>query len=221
MTYKFQQIGVLTTNLIKNSVITISVITATLFSACSSLEEREVASGSFDYVKEQPGRKINIPDDVDSPKFNDAYQLPELGENAPLNATGKDLSVMSPPLVLAVVAGSHIEEGSKNAIVWFDQIDDSLPLDTAVWNSLIRFLDSKGIGVELFDKDNQRLITDWMVMDESKDNNWYSWSKSERTVGQRFEFTLDKKPHGRTAGLSVELVDYKERLNAQSKEGSN
>ena len=218
MTYKFQQIGVLTTNLIKNSVITISVITATLFSACSSLEEREVASGSFDYVKEQPGRKINIPDDVDSPKFNDAYQLPELGENAPLNATGKDLSVMSPPLVLAVVAGSHIEEGSKNAIVWFDQIDDSLPLDTAVWNSLIRFLDSKGIGVELFDKDNQRLITDWMVMDESKDNNWYSWSKSERTVGQRFEFTLDKKPHGRTAGLSVELVDYKERLNAQSKE---
>jgi outer membrane protein assembly factor BamC len=218
MTYKFQQIGVLTTNVIKNSVITISVITATLFSACSSLEEREVASGSFDYVKEQPGRKINIPDDVDSPKFNDAYQLPELGENAPLNATGKDLSVMSPPLVLAVVAGSHIEEGSKNAIVWFDQIDDSLPLDTAVWNSLIRFLDSKGIGVELFDKDNQRLITDWMVMDESKDNNWYSWSKSERTVGQRFEFTLDKKPHGRTAGLSVELVDYKERLNAQSKE---
>ena len=223
MTYKFQHIGVITTNvikkiLIKNTVITISVITAILFSACSSLEEREVASGSFDYVKEQPGQKINIPDDVDSPKFNDAYKLPELGKNAPLNATGKDLSVMSPPLVLAVVSGSHIEEGSKNAIVWFDQIDDSLPLDTAVWNSLIRFLESEGIGVELFDKDKQRLITDWMVMDESKDNNWYSWSKSERTVGQRFEFTLDKKPHGRTASLSVELVDYKEKLNAQSKE---
>jgi outer membrane protein assembly factor BamC len=218
MTYKFQHIGVITTNVIKNTVLTITVITAIMFSACSSLEEREVASGSFDYVKEQPGRKINIPDDVDSPKFNDAYKLPELGGNAPLNATGKDLSVMSPPLVLAVVAGSHIEEGSKNAIVWFDQIDDSLPLDTAVWNSLIRFLETEGIGVELFDKDNQRLITDWMVIDESKDNNWYSWSKSERTVGQRFEFTLDKKPHGRTAGLSVELIDYEERLNAQSKE---
>ena len=223
MTYKFQHIGVITTNvikniLIKNTVITISVITAIMISACSSLEEREVASGSFDYVKEQPGQKINIPDDVDSPVFNDAYKLPELGENAPLDATGKDLSVMSPPLVLAVVAGSHIEEGSKNAIVWFDQVDDNVPLDTAVWNSLIRFLETEGIGVELFDKDHQRLITDWMVMDESKDNNWYSWSKSERTVGQRFEFTLDKKPHGRTAGLSVELIDYKERLNAQSKE---
>jgi outer membrane protein assembly factor BamC len=233
MTYKFQHIGVITTNviknilvrnilvkkiLIKNTAITISVITATLFSACSSLDERAVASGSFDYVKEQPGQKIKIPDDVDSPIFNDDYKLPELGENAPLDATGKDLSVMSPPLVLAVVAGSHIEEGSKNAIVWFDQIDDSLPLDTAVWNSLIRFLEAEGIAVELFEKDNQRLITDWMVMDESKDNNWYSWSKSERTVGQRFEFTLDKKPHGRTASLSVELVDYKERFDDQSSE---
>ena len=208
MTYNFQL----------SSVLKCTVITATVLTACSSLEERQVASGSFDYIKEQPGQKINIPDDVDSPKFNDAYKLPELGENAPKNAMGKNLSVMSPSLVLAVVTGSHIEEGSKNAIVWFDQVDDSLPLDTAVWNSLIRFLETEGIGVEMFDKDKQRLITDWMVMDESKDNKWYSWSTSEHTVGQRFEFTLDKKPHGRTAGLSVELIDYKEKLDAQSTE---
>ena len=203
MTYKFQLIG---------------VITATLLTACSSLEEREVASGSFDYIKEQPGQKIKIPDDVDTPKFNDAFKLPDLGEDAQINVVGKDLSVISPSLVLPVVAGSHIEEGSKNATVWFDQVDDSLPLDTAVWNSLIRFLETEGIGVELFDKDNQRLTTDWMIIDESEDASWYSWSKSERTVGQRFEFSLNKKPHGRTAALSVNLVDYKEKLDSQSTE---
>ena len=203
MTYKFQLIG---------------VITATLLTACSSLEEREVASGSFDYIKEQPGQKIKITDDVDTPKFNDAFKLPDLGEDAPINVVGKDLSVISPSLVLPVVAGSHIEEGSKNATVWFDQVDDSLPLDTAVWNSLIRFLETEGIGVELFDKDNQRLTTDWMIIDESEDASWYSWSKSERTVGQRFEFSLNKKPHGRTAALSVNLVDYKEKLDSQSTE---
>jgi outer membrane protein assembly factor BamC len=200
------------------SVLKCTVIAATILTACSSLEEREVASGSFDYVKEQPGQKIKIPDDVDSPKFNDAYKLPDLGEDAPQTAMGNKLSVLSPSLVLPVVAGSHIEEGSKDAIVWFDQVDDSLPLDTAIWNSLIRFLETDGIGVEMFDKDNQRLITDWVTLDESKDDKWYSWSKSERTVGQRFEFTLDKKPHGRTAGLSVELVEYKEKLNSQSTE---
>ena len=213
MTYQFQLFSTL-----KNTAKTATVIIATLLTACSSLEEREVASGSFEYIKEQPGQKMEIPDDVDSPNFNDAFKLPNLGEDAPLNAMGKDLSVQSPALVLPVVAGSHIEDGSKNAIVWFDQVDDTLPLDTAIWNSLIRFLETESIGVEMFDKHKQRLITDWVVMYESEETKWYSWSSSERTVGQRFEFSLNKKPHGRTASLSVELLDYKEKLDAQSTE---
>jgi outer membrane protein assembly factor BamC len=213
VTYKFQLLSVL-----KNTAKTATVMTASLLTACSSLEEREVASGSFEYIKEQPGQKIKIPDDVDSPNFNDTFKLPELGENAPLTAVGKDLSVQSPSLVLPVVSGSHIEDGSKEAIVWFDQVDDSLPLDTAIWNSLIRFLETEGIGVEMFDKDKQRLVTGWVLVDESEENKWYSWSSSERTIGQRFEFSLNKKPHGRTASLSVELLDYKEKLDAQSTE---
>jgi len=213
MTYKFKLLGA-----IKSNVMTATVITATLLTACSSLDERQIASGSFDYVKEQPGQKIDIPEDLDQPKFNDAYKLPDLGEDAPLNVMGKKLSVQSPSLVLPVVAGSHIEEGSKNATVWFDQVDDKVPLDTAVWNSLIRFLETQGIGVEMFDKDKQRLITDWLVLDESKDTKWYSWSTSERTVAQRFEFSLNKKPHGRSAALSVELLEYREKLDAQSTE---
>jgi outer membrane protein assembly factor BamC len=211
VTYQFQLFSTL-----KNTAKTATVIIAALLTACSSLEEREVASGSFEYIKEQPGQKMEIPDDVDSPNFNDAFKLPNLGEDAPLNAMGKDLSVQSPALVLPVVAGSHIEDGSKNAIVWFDQVDDNLPLDTTIWNSLIRYLETESIGVEMFDKDKQRLVTDWVVMDESEETKWYSWSSSERTVGQRFEFSLNKKPHGRTASLSVELLDYKEKLDAQS-----
>jgi outer membrane protein assembly factor BamC len=124
--------------------------------------------------------------------------------------------VLSPSLVLPVVTGSHIEEGSKDATVWFDQVDDSQPLDTAVWNSLIRFLETEGVGVEAFDKDKQILITDWVIKNESEESSWYNWSKSERTIGQRFEFSLIKKPHGRTAALSVNLVDYKEKLDSQS-----
>jgi|TARA_B110000240_G_scaffold196588_1_gene249144 outer membrane protein assembly factor BamC len=213
MTYKFQLFGEF-----KSTVITATVITATLLTACSSLEQREVASGTFEYVKEQPGQKIKIPEDVDTPHFNDVFKLPDLGENAPITTIGKNLSVLSPSLVLPVVTGSHIEEGSKNATVWFDQVDDRQPLDTAVWNSLIRFLETEGIGVEMFDKDNQRLVTGWVVKDERDNSSWYSWSKSQRTVGQRFEFTLDKKPHGRTAALSVALIDYKEKLDAQSAE---
>jgi outer membrane protein assembly factor BamC len=41
---------------------------------------------------------------------------------------------------------------------------------------------------------------------------------SERTVGKRFSFDLDVKPHGRTAALAVDLLDYKEKLTADSEE---
>jgi outer membrane protein assembly factor BamC len=203
MTYKLQIVG---------------LIVGSLLAACSSLEERELASGSFQYVKEQPGQKIQIPEEVDSPKFSDTFKLPAISEDAPKNVVGKELSILSPALVLPVVAGSHVEEGSKSAKVWFDQVDDSEPLDSTIWNSLIRFLEKEGIGIEQFDRDNQRLITEWIVKDESAEKSWYSWSASERKVGQRFEFFLELKPHGRTAALSADLIEYKEQLTADSAE---
>lgn len=203
MTYKLQIVG---------------LIVGSLLAACSSVEERELASGTFTYVKEQPGQKIKIPEDVDSPNFSDSFKLPEISEEAPRDTVGKELSIVSPSLVLPIVAGSHVEEGSKAAKVWFDQVDDSEPLDSTIWNSLIRFLEKEGIGIKQFDKDNQRLITEWIVKDEGAEKSWYSLSSSERKVGQRFEFFLELKPHGRTAALSADLIDYKEQKSADSAE---
>jgi len=191
------------------------VALATL-SACSSVDDREIASGSCAYLAEEPGKVVKIPADIDTPKFNDTYKLPALGEDAPRDVMGPELSVLSPSLVLPLVTGSHVEEGSKKATVWFDQVDDSQALDATIWNSLISFLEEQGIGVETFDKAQQRLITDWMVVTDSDEDSWYTWSPSERSVGQRFEFNLALKPHGRIASLSVDLIDFKEK---QQKDG--
>ncbi len=196
----------------------LGVLALSALSACSTVEDKEIASGSFEYVSNQPGQSIAVPSDVDSPDFSSAYQLPEIGSNAPRDALGKEVSILSPALVLPLVSGSHVEEGLKGATIWFDQIDDSQPLDATIWNSLIAFLEAQGIGVDEFDKQNGRLVTDWMVIDESVDAKWYSWSVSERTVGKRFSFDLDVKPHGRTAALAVDLLDYKEKLTADSEE---
>ncbi|MCF2948954.1 outer membrane protein assembly factor BamC [Paraglaciecola aquimarina] len=187
-----------------------------VLTACSSVDEREIAGGGFDYLAETPGQIMAVPEGMDSPQFSDTYKLPDIGENAPRNTMGKDLSVLSPALVLPLVTGSHIEEGKKGATIWFDQVDDSQALDTTIWNSLIAFLEAQGIGVTEFDKESQRLVSDWMTIDESLDAKWYSWSNSERTVGQRFEFNLELKPHGRTAALTVDLLDYKEKKTLDS-----
>lgn len=187
-----------------------SVLVVSCLSACSSVEERQIASGGFDYVKEQAGQELKVPADVDSPKFSRAYTLPKLGESAPQELLGKKLKIISPALVLPLVSGSHVEDGSKAATVLFDQVDDSQALDTTIWNSLLSFLEEQGIGIKSFDKQQQVLVTDWMVITETLDDHWYSWTSVEKNTSQRFEFTLDVKPHGRTAALNVRLVDYKQ-----------
>jgi outer membrane protein assembly factor BamC len=198
-----------------------SLVSLAILTACSSVEDREIASGGFSYLKNEVGQQIKIPADIDTPDFNESFKLPNLGPDAPRDFLGEKLSVLSPSLVLPIVTGSHVEEGSKSATVWFDKIDDSQALDTTIWNSLLAFLESQGIGVQKFDKEKQQLISDWMVIKEGEeDDSWYSWSKSERSIGQRFEFNLELKPHGRIASLSVDLIDYKEKQTLQGPEST-
>lgn len=189
----------------------ISAVLLTLaISACSSVEQRRLANGDFKYLDEPEANSLQVPSDLDTPNFSNTYVLPELGENSESELLGEKISITSPALVLPLVTGSHIEEGIKQATVYFDQVDDSQPLDTTIWNSLINFLEEQGIGVDSFDKEQQRLVTDWMIIESDEDTPWYSWTKTDRSVGRRFEFWLDVKPHGRTAALNTKLKDYLE-----------
>ncbi|MCW8108115.1 outer membrane protein assembly factor BamC [Alteromonas ponticola] len=182
-----------------------AVVTLT---GCASQLERTTASGSYDYLEAQERASLKVPDDVDNPEFSRDYELPSLGENADPDLLGKKLSVQSPALVLPLVTGSHVQEGQTAATVWFDQVDDSQPLDRAIWNSLLSFLEQQGIGVDSFDPEAGKLLTDWMVITKEVDSKWYKWTSTESQIGKRFEFSLDKKSHGRTAALHVELKDY-------------
>lgn len=182
-------------------------------SACSSSQERQVASGNFEYLQEAKTISLKVPEGKDLPQYSDEYELPKLGDEAPVTIYGPSLSIESPQLVLPLVTGSHITEGSREAVVWFDQIDDSQALDTTIWNSLLSYLEEQGIGVVKFDKENQVLLSDWMIIEDTEDSSWYSWTKTERSIGQRFEFALEIKSHGRSAALKVELKDYLETVN--------
>lgn len=182
-------------------------------SACSTSQERQIASGNFEYLQEAETVSLQVPEGKDQPAYSDEYVLPQLGEEAPENIYGRNLSIASPQLVLPLVTGSHVAEGTREALVWFDQIDDSQPLDTTIWNSLLNFLDEQGIGVVKFDQEKQILMSDWMIIENQEESSWYSWTKTERSIGQRFEFSLEVKPHGRTAALKVQLKDYLETVN--------
>lgn len=191
-----------------------TALAAFVLAGCTTLEERQRANGSFEYLETAETGRFAVPEGVDTPITNNAFTLPELGEEAQTTTYGEDIKVVSPALVLPLVSGSRVEEGSQEASIFFDQVDDSLPLDETIWNSLISFLEEQGIGVVSFDKENQTLMTDWMIIEEVE-GSWYSWTKTERSVGRRFEFNLDVKSHGRSAALKAELRDYLETVNEE------
>ncbi len=186
----------------------LSGLTVLALAGCSSQLDRKTASGSYDYVETSEKQPLKIPEELDKPEFSDDFALPEVGEEADRDLVGKNLIIMSPSVVMPVVTGSHVEEGTKKAVVWFDQVDDSQPLEKAIWNSLLSFLDQQGIGVDRFEPDEGILVTDWMIINKEEDSSWYDWTSTESQIGRRFEFMLEKKPHGRTAALMVELRDY-------------
>ena len=188
----------------------VACIGLTCLSACTTLQERQRSNSNFEYMQEPSSQKYLVPEGLDTPQVDSEFEIPDIGEQAPEDLVGEKVTVMSPALVLPLVSGSRIEEGLKEATVSFDQIDDSQPLDTTIWNSLINYLEEQGIGVVNFDRENQSLVTDWMIIETTEDDNWYSWTSTERSVGKRFEFKLEMKSHGRTAILNAKLTDYLE-----------
>lgn len=193
----------------KTSLALVSSLSILALTACSSQLEKETASGNYEYLTAEQSEKLKIPEGLDQPEYSEDYTLPPLGDEANESLVGREIKVKSPPLVLPLVTGSHVEEGSRSATVMFDKVDDSQPLDKAIWNSLLNYLDQEGIGVDKFEPENNTLVTDWMIISSEEDDGpWYQWSSTEKQVGRRFEFNLEMKPHGRSAALSVQLRDY-------------
>lgn len=194
----------------KNTLALASSLAVLVLAGCASQIEKKTASGSYTYTKSEEHAALKVPSDVDKPEFSEDYAIPPVGEGADSSLIGRKIYVQSPALVLPLVTGSHVEDGNRSATVLFDQVDDSQPLNKAIWNSLLSFLDEQGIGVDSFDPEAGRLVTDWMVLKEEdeEDASWYEFSGATKEIGRRFEFTLEMKPHGRSAALHANLKDY-------------
>jgi outer membrane protein assembly factor BamC len=192
----------------KYKVVGLSLV-AFAIAGCAGKAEREVASGSFKYLEASQHKTMDVPEDLDTPNYSQRYELPEVGESAPTTLKGKNLKVVPPSLILPLVSGSHVEEGSEDAKVLFDQINDNEPLQKTVWDTVLTYLEKNNVGVEQFDKENNILITDWVTELRETESSWYDFTDNYEAVQKKFKFTMLIAPHGRTASLKNELVDYK------------
>ncbi|MGQ8363737.1 outer membrane protein assembly factor BamC [Glaciecola sp. 1036] len=193
----------------QNHKVLVVLLTMSALSACSTSQSRKQASGEFDYLEKSLQSTLEVPQELDAPESSTQYAIPTLESSAsgkPL--IGPEVSVQSPRLVIPLVAGSHVEEGSRDAKVLFDQINDNESLDKTIWDTVLAYLELNQIGVEEFDKENNTLITDWVVDKKEIESSWYSISDEYIEHAKRFKLSLEMAPHGRTAALKSELVEY-------------
>lgn len=203
----------------------VSGIVMMSLAGCSSQLEKQTASGSYDYLDAKQSKPVETPADLDKPNFTRDYALPEVGQGANDKLVGRHVPVTSPALVHPLVTGSHVEEGSRDAAVVFDQVDDRQPLSDAIWATVQSFLEKEDVTVASFDKQNGKLVTDWFTLTreiEDEDSPWYALSDDvEAERKRKFAFTLNVKPHGRTAELKAELLDFQETQGKQVKDSVN
>lgn len=187
----------------------ITICAALAVSACSSPGSRERTSGDYEYMEaEQKSVDLKIPDDLERPMRSNQYDLPILKSSNTRSILGSQVRISSPRLVLPLVAGSHVEEGSNSATVMFDQVNDNSSLDKTIWDKVLSYLEQNNIGVESFDRENNTLVTDWVISVTELDSSWYEFSSEFVEQAKKFKLSLDVAPHGRTAALTNEIIDY-------------
>jgi outer membrane protein assembly factor BamC len=187
----------------------ITICAALVVSACSSPGSRERTSGDYEYLETvQKSVDLAVPDDLERPKRSNQYDLPILKTANTKPIMGSNVKISSPRLVLPLVAGSHVEEGSDSATVMFDQVNDSRSLDKTIWDKVLSYLEQNNIGVESFDRENNVLVTDWVITVTELSSSWYEFSNKYIEQAKKFQLNLDVAPHGRTAALTTKIVDY-------------
>jgi outer membrane protein assembly factor BamC len=194
----------------------LTICAAVVLSACSAPGSRERVTGDYNYLNaEQLGDGFKVPEGLEQPTRSAKYALPTLESQDSTRLLGDQVRISSPRLVLPLVTGSHVEEGSEDAKVLFDQVDDSEALDKTIWDKVLAYLEQNNIGVEAFDRDKNTLTTDWVISREEVSSRWYEFSDKYVEEAKKFTLSLDLAPHGRTASLDNNIVAY---VNENGKE---
>ncbi|MCE9678551.1 outer membrane protein assembly factor BamC [Shewanella sp. AS1] len=188
-------------------------------SACSSPLERRQANGTDEYVSLAAQPKLVIPADLNEPQYSNEYAIPELGDKADSRSVGKNLDIRPPLQILPMAEGTHVEESSDSIKIIVETIDNEVDLRQEMFTILTNYLNSKPIDIVKEDYDAGIIETDWIENEDVLDTHFFG-SDDVYTVRQRYRFTVNVRPHGRSGNLEIELIDHQESYNGESQDVS-
>ncbi|NMM40561.1 outer membrane protein assembly factor BamC [Pseudoalteromonas arctica] len=146
---------------------------------------------------------VQVPEQLAQPALDPTYKM----EVAEYDNNPDSTNYRPPAQVLTVAKGSWVEEGDKQARVYFDKNDGIADLDEFIWDSVHAVLAEHQTKPIKQDKLLGSIETDWYAI--IKPEEGWLWDSDIAVSEQRFTFSIEEKSHQRTASLSAKLADYK------------
>ncbi len=196
-------------------ILSVSLASIVVLSGCSSMQSRTTNNSSVDYSTHDERIEMRLADGLESPSFKSNYVIPEVNADG---VTGKNISVVSPNLVMPLLKNTFIQEGSQDAVINIDRINDNVPLEQTVWRLVRYYLTANELKEAKFDESSQTLTTDWIVLTPQA---FIEVAEDEDTtaseVSGKFSFTFNIKEHKRSGLISTRLIDIDGSDNGISK----
>lgn len=127
------------------------------------------------------------------------------------NSPAKDqVEVYSPAQILNSAEGSWVEEGEAEVRIFFERpavVDD---LANFMWQALEDYLAKNQVATRNSVKPST-LESDWFVR-QREEGIWF-WKGMAELGKERYQFTLEMKPHGRQASMKVRMLESEQPLN--------
>ncbi|WP_108946456.1 outer membrane protein assembly factor BamC [Shewanella halifaxensis] len=179
-------------------------------SACSTPTERKLANDiDQNYQDLTATSKLIIPEGLNEPTYSKEYEIPEVGAKVDQSLTGDRLDIRPPLQVLPMAEGTRVEEGSENIKVVVESIDNDISLKQELFDALKEYFAKKSISLRSENFEKGTLETDWIESDEVIESSLWGSDKVYK-LKQRYLYTVDVRPHGRSGNLTIDLVEHEE-----------
>ena len=169
---------------------------------CSNVNKKS-ALGDFDYANNKEQAELIIPENLDKPNYKkDFFISSDINHSGPI---GKEVDVRAPSLALPIAAATRVENKGGKTQIWFDKVIEEKDIQAMVYQAIVDYLESQNSSLASVDEQNLRYQSDWLV--NEKEQGWI-FTSNVKVAQKKFKYQLETKPHGRSVGLMVDLLDY-------------
>lgn len=175
-------------------------LVASLFISGCTLFPEDVTEQST--VEAKPVAELKVPAGLTAAKKPAQFDIPP-APNAPVT----EIELKSPMQVLALATNSRVEEEEKEARIWFERSEFTGELLPYLKKNLQDF--GKERQIEITQKDQDGLVFETGWVSRFEEEGFWLWKNMVEKEQSRFLVVLEPKPHRRTVGVRVQLLEHR------------